>query len=180
MGELEQAEMRLREYRLSKLDADELKGASLVDVEIRSILFQKYLAAHGPDALINMFAQFVGLANSVVANNREFIEIFAITDCGIHPHNAHEVNLPTIFGALCGIELANSVNQKKTCGGCAYRLASCANQSPVTTCDADWADKDDHEFLCHEKVDDNGNPTTLCLGHAQRKKLSRPSPRGGE
>ena len=159
-------------YRLSKTDADELKGLSLVDESVRSILLRKYFDKHGAIALMNLFSQFVGLANSVVSNNREMIELFAITECGVHPHNAHQVNLPTIFGALCGVELAASVNQKKTCAGCAYRLATCANQSPVTTCDADWTSQDDQTFWCHEKLDDNGNPTSICLGHAQRMKAA--------
>jgi hypothetical protein len=161
------------DYAMSDAQADALKGATLLPFDIRQRALQAYLAEHGPTALIDLFAQFIGLANSVVASNREMIEIILVVEGGEHPYSAEKANLPTIFGALCGVALANSVNQKKLCHGCAFRLGTAANQSPVTTCDADYAQSEiGLDFMCHEKLDDAGNPKAICAGYAQRRRAA--------
>lgn len=161
------------DYTLTTADADELSAMVLMPHEYRAKLLRRYIREHGQAALINLFSQTIGLANSVVANNREFIELAGIIEGTLHPHNAHQVNLPTMFGALSGVGLANSVDQTKTCGGCAYRLGSCANQSPITTTDASWCLSEGDDFLCHERVDSKGEPHKLCVGHAQKAKGQR-------
>lgn len=169
-------EVAATDYAMSDHEADQLKGIALLPHDIRREALALYASSHGRDALINLFSQFIGMANSVVANSREMAELLLITEGKLHPYEAEKVNTPTIFGALCGVSLANGVNQKKTCGGCAYRLGTMANQSPSTTSDADWCIEDGwhgaqpYDFLCHERLDEKGNPTTVCLGHAQRKK----------
>jgi hypothetical protein len=161
------------DYALSNSEANELKGAMLLPFDVRQALLKKYFEKHGSAKLIDLFAQFIGLANSVVENSREMIEILGITQGGEHPYTVEKYNLPTTFGALCGVELANAVNQRKTCVGCAYRLGTPANQSPVTTCDADYCvSVSETDFLCHLDLDEKGNPKHLCLGHAQRAKAS--------
>ncbi len=159
------------DYTLTAEDADALKAVVLLPGDIRAQLLKKYLAERGTAALVNLFCQVIGMANSVVANNREMIELAGIISGELHPHNAHQINLPTLFGALSGVTLAASVDQTKTCNGCAYRLGAIANQSPVTTYDAEWCGQDgNQDFLCHERLDAKGNPRHLCAGNAKRKK----------
>lgn len=124
----------------------------------------------GADAILALFSQFIGLANSVIANNREMAEMLLITEGNLHPHQAEKVNLPTLFGALNGTLLAKGVDQSKTCGGCAFRVGTCANQSPSTTCDADWCKDGGEQFMCHEDLDDRGNPTRKCTGYTQARR----------
>ena len=69
----------------------------------------------------------------------------------MHPQLAEKINLPTLFGALHGVVLAAGVKSDKTCGGCAFRLGTPANQSPITTGDADWYfHPGEGDCLCHE------------------------------
>jgi hypothetical protein len=164
------ADDKAQDYQLSDADAETLKGIVLLPDEFRRRLLAKLPKAD----LVHLFSQMIGLANSVVANNREMIELEGIISGELHPDKAHEINLPTLFGALCGVALANAVDGNKTCGGCAYRLGTPANQSPVTTCDADWCDKGGgHDFMCHEDLDDSGNPKHICRGYAQIVKAAR-------
>lgn len=129
---------------------------------------REYAQQHGAERLVEMFSLFIGLANSVVENNRECIELFGILN-GEDPHMVERYNLPTIFGALMGVELAATIpRQRGLCHGCAYRLGTPANQSPVTTDDADYiAQCDNENFWCHEHLE-NELPTKVCGGHKQR------------
>jgi len=159
------------DYSISKEAAREIMGATLLPVEYRLQALLEFSKNHGHWALITLFANFIGMANSVVANNREMIELLMITEGGHHPHDADKANLPTIFGALNGIALAEGIDQSKTCAGCAYRLGTPANQSPVTTCDADLVLQPfEPSFMCHEDLDEHGNPYRKCTGYTQAKK----------
>jgi hypothetical protein len=159
------------DYSFSVSDAKELLGAVLLPGDIRKLILKKYLKERGSEALVELFTQFIGMANSVIANNREVIEMELVTKDSMHPHTAEKINLPTLFGALNGVVIAAGVKQEKTCGGCAFRLGTPANQSPVTTCDADWCSHPDEvDFMCHEDLDDKGQPTKKCIGFAQERK----------
>lgn len=156
------------DYVMSKDDAQYLMGACQLPSDLRIEILNKYLEEHGQADLVNLFAQFIGLANSTVANNREMIELYLITDHDHHPETAHKINLPTIFGALSGAGLSAGIDQSKLCETCAYRLGSPPNQSPVTTCDADYcSDESFLKFMCHHDLDDDGKPTKACAGYAQ-------------
>lgn len=163
-------ERKAIDYDISSKDASELLGACLLPHEFRMMLMEKYLKERGSKALANLFSQFIGMANSVVENNRESLELFLICEKGWMPYEAEKMNLPTIFGALNGIKLAQGIDQSKTCHGCACRIGSLANQSPSTTCDVDYCLQDGDKFMCHENLDDKGNPTRKCVGFTQLKK----------
>jgi hypothetical protein len=67
------------------IDADAvawLKGAVGLPYEFRSMAMRRVLAERGPEALADLFAQFIGLANSVIKNNREWIEGYLVAECG--------------------------------------------------------------------------------------------------
>jgi hypothetical protein len=157
---------KARDYTLSAHDARELKGMVLLPCEFRIELLKRYASSHGQDALINLFAQFIGMANSVVDNARESAEMVLILG-GMNPYEAEKLNTPSLFGAIQGVELASTVDQRKTCVGCAFRLGSMANQSPITTTDADDCVKGNDRFMCHEDLDCDGAPTRACAGHSQ-------------
>lgn len=163
------------DYSMSSHDAKELQGVIMLPFDIRRRAIAKYAAEHGKDALIDLFANFIGMANAVVNNTREWLELQTIIHADMHPHEAEKIaekiNSSTLFGALQGVELANQVNQKKTCVGCAFRLGSAANQSPCTTTDADSSLRgDDGPFMCHEHLDESGEPTRVCGGYSQLKR----------
>jgi hypothetical protein len=156
------------DYTLSDADADVLKGAALIPVDLRVQLLTRYMREHGDAALLNLFAQFVGVANTVANNCREAAEMLLILEGGMYPHQAEKANLPTIFGALNGVKLANGVRQDKLCDGCAFRRGTPANTSPSTTIDASDCADDGTRFMCHERhLDAQGEPTQLCVGFAQ-------------
>lgn len=158
------------DYALTKSDAGRLSGIPYLPEDIRRMALARILDEIGPTEMVRLFSQFIGLANSVVANNREMIEMLGITSGDLHPHDAHQINLPTIQGALNGVRLAADAPRKGMCQGCAFRLGTPANQSPVTTLDAEYSinERDRQEFLCHERLDRKGRPKSLCAGFATR------------
>lgn len=156
------------DYRISKSDANEIKGAVLLQSDLRRKVIEKYRREHGTAALVNLFAEFIGMANSVVANAREVLEMVLICEFQDHPHSAEKINLPTIFGALQGVGVAIEP-RPGMCGGCAFRVGTPANQSPITSSDAEWARDGACNFSCHESLDESGEPTKLCVGFANAK-----------
>lgn len=163
-------ERKAVDYSISVADSKELLGVVLLPHDIRAKVLDKYRKEHGAEALVNLFSQFIGLANSVVANSHDAIELFLIVEADFHPYQAEKINWPTLFGALNGVKLAEGVNQEKTCHGCACRLGSLANQSPSTTCDVDWCLADLDKFWCHEDLDEDGKPTKKCIGFETQKR----------
>lgn len=159
------------DYRLSREDAADFAGLVGFRHEIRMEVLAAYAKRNGPDAVLNLLSQVIGLANSVVANNREMIELLLITECGWSPDMAEKVNLPTMFGAANGVLITGGVDQQKTCGGCAFRVGTPANQCASTTCDADWCSHPgESDFMCHEDLDEKGNPTRKCIGFVQARR----------
>lgn len=158
------------DYTLTTEEANFLTMLVCVRQPERLALLEQRRRTHGVDATITLLAQAIGMANSVVANNREMIELLLITKGGEHPYTAEQANLPTMLGALQGVEIVAGIDPARTCEGCAYRLGTAANQSPVTSSDAKYVLEVPTDFLCHEDVDDHGNPKHLCRGFAQARK----------
>jgi hypothetical protein len=166
------ANQNARDYTLSAAEVEMLKGAVLLPADMRRQILRRHVATHGGEALLNLFANFIGLANSVTDNTRGFAETFLVVTGGMHPYTVEKVNFPTIFGALQGADLARGIDEAKTCEGCAYRLGTCANQSPVTTIDAvDVLEPGESPFLCHMELDDHAQPFKACAGYAQARRL---------
>lgn len=161
------------DYDVSREDIEPLSRAVFLPADERAAVFRRFVAENGVEALIAAFAQFVGLANSVVANQREMIEIIGLVESGESPRLVEQYNLPSIPGALAGVKVACDVEQDRTCEGCAYRLGTCANQSPSTSDDAAYCADDGEQFWCHMEVDDCGKPTQLCHGWAQKSRDAR-------
>lgn len=161
-----------REYHLTENDASWLASMVQMPPDIRREALAAYTAQNGLNRLLNLFTQFIGMANAVVMSAHEAIEIFGIVEGGHHPH-ASNWNLPTITGACNGAILADGIIQHGLCGGCAFRLGTLANQSPITTCDADWCGHLGEEpFLCHE-VPAGEEPSKACVGFARLRARRR-------
>lgn len=158
--------MKSSDYALTKEQVNELKGMTCLPHEFRVMLLKKFLEKHKPEDLVELFSQFIGMANSVEENTREFIELYLVTECNHTDKIAAMINLPTVFGALFGAEVAIKPT-KGMCGTCAFRLGTFANQSPVTSHDAKWSSETDCKFMCHEDLDEHNEPTKPCAGYAK-------------
>lgn len=157
-------ERRGTDYAIDPEVAKDLMGVVQFSHDIRLEVLRSMQERFGQDAMLALFSQFIGMANSVLLNCRDSLEIFGIVHAGFGPYEAEKINFPTLFGALNGIKLAVGVNQAKTCHGCACRIGTLANQSPATTCDVDYCLEGDDKFWCHEELDDKGMPTKRCIG----------------
>lgn len=160
------------EYSMSPDDALLIAGIGQHDLVLRRTLVRQVLEQHGPERLVELLAQFIGMANSVAANCAEMSDMVLIHECGVHPDKFESVNLPTIFGACQGVQIASKCNPAGACHGCAYRLGSIANQSPITTSDAEFMAHDRKGFMCHAELDERGEPLRVCVGHAKAARAS--------
>lgn len=155
---------RETEYQLTDDQASWLAGIVQFDPEMRREALAAMMKQEGADALIDAFAGFIGLANSVAENCREWLQLAGMLHGDLGPFEAEKLNCPTVFGALMGVKLAKH-GCDDACHGCAFRLGSAANQSPSTTSDADWCGHPGEDpFMCHEDLDERGQPTKVCQG----------------
>lgn len=155
------------EYMMAPTVALELTQIVQNELAERIELLTTFLNQRGEKSLIEAFAQFMGLANSVVENCAAMSDQVLIEECGVHPDKFTSVNMPTILGALQGVVLASGCEPAGACHGCAYRLGSIANQSPIATEDAAYMAFNSKGFMCHAYADDAGEPTRVCVGHAR-------------
>lgn len=155
------------EYSMSRDDATDLAGIAQFAFEMRRETLTVYLQRNGSQRLVELMAQLVGMANSVAENCAEMSGQVLIEECGVPPDKFERVNLPTIIGACQGVLSVSKCDPKGACHGCAYRLGSIANQSPITTCDAEFMAHDRKGFMCHAHLDEVGDPTKVCVGHAK-------------
>ena len=157
-------ENKAAEYALTEDQASWLAGIVQFPQEMRAEVLSAMLEREGPQAIVNAFAGFIGLANSVAENCRDWLELAGMLHADLGPYEAEKINCPTIFGALMGVRLAKH-GCAEACAGCAFRLGTAANQSPCTTDDADWCGHPGEQpFMCHEDIDEAGEPTKICKG----------------
>ena len=157
-------------YSLSVDEADFLaQVAAAAPVERRALLGQ-FARQRGQGRLVDLFAEFLALSLSVSANAREFAGL-VLLEHEFDPYRADLPNLPSIDGALRGVANAALCATEATCGGCAFRLGTQANQSRITSMDASDAADGEFEFSCHEDLDARGEPTRKCVGWAAATKL---------
>lgn len=158
------------EYSMTRSDATDLAGIAQFELAMRREALTSYLQRNGSQRLVEFTAQLIGMANSVAENCAEMSDQVLIQECGVHPDKFTSVNLPTLIGACQGVMIASKCDPAGACHGCAYRLGSIANQSPITTCDAEFIAHDRKGFMCHAHLDAEGEPTKVCVGHAKAAK----------
>lgn len=160
------------DYSMTPQQASKILGLAQVALPDRQQMLAHYAATHGQEQLLELFAQFIGMANSVAENCGHMTDLVLITEMGMHPDKFDSINLPTIVGACQGVMLAAQCDTAGACEGCAYRLGTMANQSPVATSDAAYMSFDQRGFMCHAEVDERGHPLKVCVGHAKACKAS--------
>ncbi|HEP1207465.1 TPA: hypothetical protein QEN11_22660 [Stenotrophomonas maltophilia] len=150
--------------------AIELRAIAAVPMDLRRPALRRLAAKIGNAAMVDLFGEFIGLANQVARNAREQAEDLLLLQGHVWPHEAERVNMPCVLGALNGIVLAAGIDPSLLCGGCAFRAGTVANQCLPTTQDADYCSTPgERPFLCHEAVDERGNAISACRGFAQRR-----------
>ncbi|MCY1533668.1 hypothetical protein D9M68_690080 [compost metagenome] len=167
--------MTATDYRIAAADAQELLGIVLLPADLRRLALERIAAQRDHAEILDLFAQVLGMANAVAENARAMVELILMEE-GMHPHSAEKANLPTMYGALQGIVLADGVDPRGTCAGCAYRLGSPANTSPITTLEAEHCRRELEEFYCHAEMDAQGQPTRRCVGHRKAVRLHKDGP----
>ncbi|HEX8590717.1 hypothetical protein [Pseudomonas sp.] len=159
------------DYDMTPQQASDLSGWAQMQLPDRVMMMTHYAATYGQAKLVELFAQFMGMACSVTENCKEMTDTVLVSEYDAHPDRVESINLPTIIGACQGVMLAGHCDDPAgACYGCAYRIGSVANQSPDATSDAEYQLCDPRGFLCHAEVDDDGNPTKVCVGHAKAAK----------
>lgn len=150
--------------------AKELRAIAAVPMDHRRLALRRLSAKIGNAAMVDLFGEFIGLANQVAFNACEQAKDLLVLQGHVWPHEAERVNMPSVLGALNGIVLSASVDPGPLCGGCAFRAGTVANQCLPTTEDADYCSTPgERPFLCHEAVDEHGNAISACRGFAQRR-----------
>ncbi|KAA0946206.1 hypothetical protein FQ186_25990 [Pseudomonas sp. ANT_H14] len=158
------------DYELTSIEAEFLSKVVEASTHERETLLSRYANSAGVDDVIRLFSQMIGCANAVIENCRLGAIDLLITEGGLHPHVAEDINLPTLVGAMSGVMLAAGVDPREVCSGCVYRHGTHANQSAVTTEDAAYSAFGSLKFMCHENLDQRGSPTRVCVGHAKALK----------
>lgn len=161
-----------QEYELTSVEAEFLLKVAQAPTNEREGVLSRYAHSAGIEDAIRLFSQMIGCANAVIENCRVGAIDLLITEGGLHPHVAEDINLPTLAGAMSGAMLAAGVDPRGTCSGCVYRHGTHANQSPVTTEDAAYSACGSQKFMCHENLDQLGSPTQVCIGHAKALKVA--------
>ena len=157
------------DYAIAPQDAELLYGIATLPAIERKHALMAFTYRAGPQVIFDLFAQFIGLANSVASNAHEHAGNL-LTEFGVHPHTAEKINMPSILGALNGLVLVPGIDPAPLCHGCAFRKGSIANQCWPTTMDTEHcSEPGEVAFMCHEDIDEKGNPTTGCRGFAQRR-----------
>ncbi|WP_426237391.1 hypothetical protein [Pseudomonas sp. TWP3-2] len=160
------------DYTMTTQQAADVTALVGVPLAGRISLLTDYCNEHGSERLVELFAQFIGMANAVADNCRNMTDLVLIGELGMHPDRFDSLNLPTVLGACQGVVLAAQCDPAGACEGCAYRVGSMANQSPMATSDAAYMAFDQRGFMCHAETDDRGNPTKVCVGHAKAFKCA--------
>lgn len=73
------------DYQISAADAHELAGAVLLPADLRRQVLEKMAAQRDLAAMLDLFAQVLGMANAVAENCRAMVELILI-ERGEHPH----------------------------------------------------------------------------------------------
>lgn len=162
-----------RDYALTVQQAGELMVICSMPLPTRQMALYGLVTRDGFDGLVKLFAQFIGLANSVSANAKDQAEQLLVELGDVHPYTAEKINMPCVLGALQGARLVHGIDPSNLCRGCAFRHGSIANQCLPTTLDADQcSEPGEHAFLCHEVLSPSGEATQACKGFAQARRAA--------
>jgi hypothetical protein len=149
--------------------ARDLMGLVLLPREVRVAALERLLRERGERWLIEALADLVGVANQALANCEEAVDVILVSHGVYRPDSSERANLASLYGALVGIALAEGVEQDGLCAGCAFRVGTPANQSLLTTCDAEHAEAFGERFMCHAGLEEGDQPRRVCLGWERKE-----------
>jgi hypothetical protein len=154
-------------YSIEPRHADLLAAALVLPADARRDMLVENLGAESLKelGLILLLSEFVGLARSVEENSREHIEYLLCAHGGYHPDSKERPNNPTLQGALAGVKIARTP-LANMCSTCAYRLGTIPNQCLPTVADTTYALENTVQFMCHDALDEDDEPASLCVGFA--------------
>ena len=155
------------------LSLDELTtlAAAVANEPVRHELLNEFGQKHGADALAHMLGEYIALTLQVQEHARGFLEMFGIVDGQLTDREAEDLNVPTIAGALEGAHKAIHPAVPGMCKSCAYRLGSVPSQCLPTIQDAQYAIDNCAQFMCHETLDGDDEPTRMCAGFVHARAL---------
>src|SRR3954470_16675722 len=101
------------DYSMTVEQARDLIGAAVMPAQYRKQLLRHMMKGRGAEAMIDLFAEFIGLSNAVAHNCRAMItEHHRQAAIGnIPPDKLDQLNLPDVVGALRGVILADGADQ---------------------------------------------------------------------
>lgn len=163
--------MTATDHEITREEANTLKGIAGLPREIRIEALTKLMP---PERMLSLAADLIGLGNQLNASTREFLEFYLVIEGKEDPHAVEKINLPTVFGALNGIEIAVKP-VRGMCNGCAFRQRTPANQSPITSFDAADSVRGaiSQDFMCHMRPNKHGECLVPCFGARAAKKQRR-------
>lgn len=98
------------EYELKAVEAEFLLKVVEASTQEREVMLSRYANAAGAEDVIRLLSQLIGCANAVIENCRVGAIDLLITEGGLHPHVAEDINLPTLAGAMAGVKLATEID----------------------------------------------------------------------
>ena len=154
------------DYSPSSEQSRMIAALSIMPLAARESTVIELIESRGPEYVANLFAHVIGMANSVAENAREWLAVEMIVRCDLHPHQAEQINTPSMVGAALGAEKAAQVAQDGLCSGCALRRGTLANQCEPTQDDVNYIKRgsDRRGFLCHLDGLENCEPRKPCVG----------------
>jgi len=161
--------MTATDYTLTKAHAEQIADLVHLPLDLRRKLIEKIARNFGPYGIQEMLAQFIGLANSVTANNRSMLEREAIKAGAATAEEAPRINSPTIAGAIQGAMLADGIEADGRCSECAFRLGSPANQSDTAYSAAECV-REGEPFWCHVPGRAGVRARKVCAGYRAARK----------
>lgn len=156
--------MSVEKDRLSKNQAIML--TTFYGDELAKARLFKILKSIESDDLASLIMALMRLCDDVVKNHEDVMRLLGYIN-GATEKEAEDLNIPTLKGALFGIQLSDGVDQSVLCETCALRRGSIPNQCESTLNDLLYTLDDEPHFMCHEGIDGNERPTTGCRGYAQ-------------
>lgn len=129
-----------------------LTVATFAPPEMRAEMLETILLENGPEALVDAFSDFIGIARKVIDNQH------AAVAGAVGKDIADRINYPTLQGAMSGKEIAIEP-VPGMCRDCAFRQGTPGNQSVSTVMGAK-----EGPFWCHHDLKADGEPTRHCAG----------------
>ncbi len=93
------ARARATDHNIHPDLAKELRAIAAVPMDLRRPALRRLAAKIGNAAMVDLFGEFIGLANQVAFNACEQAKDLLVLQGHVWPHEAERINMPCILGA---------------------------------------------------------------------------------